>query len=48
MHIHYIGYGSQYDELRDKDDIVSMVSLCLATEKFDLNQELALKIFFGK
>ena len=38
----HIGYGSQYDEWRDRDDIVPIP--CLTMEKFDLNQELVFKI----
>ena len=42
VQIHYIGYGSRYDEWRDRDDIVPIP--CLTMEKFDLNQELVFKI----
>ena len=42
VRIHYIGYGSQYDEWRDQDDIIPIQ--CFNSEKFDLNQELAVKI----
>ena len=44
VRIHYIGYGSQHDEWRNKDDILPVTSPCLTTEKFDLHQELAVKV----
>ena len=42
--IHYTGYGSEYDEWRESEDLVQLGSPCVMSEKYDLHQDLALKI----
>ena len=42
--IHYIGYGSEYDEWREPAGLIHLDSPCLVLEKYDLYQELALRI----
>ena len=44
--IHYVGYGSEYDEWRPLTDVVHLLpsSASSSVEKFDLNKELAVRI----
>ena len=42
--IHYIGYGSEYDEWREPAGLIHLDSPCSVLEKYDLYQELALRI----
>lgn len=42
--IHYVGYESHFDEWREERDFVKMPFPCLATECYDLHQDLTLKI----
>ena len=42
--VHYIGYGSQYDEWKEPARLLHVDSPCAISEKFDLHQELALRI----
>lgn len=42
--VHYIGYGSEYDEWREPTGLVHLDSPCVVSEKYDFHQELALRI----
>ena len=42
--VHYIGYGSEYDEWREPAGLIDLDSPCMVSEKYDLHQELALRI----
>lgn len=42
--VHYIGYGAEYDEWREPSGLVHLDSPCVASEKYDFHQELALRI----
>ena len=42
--VHYIGYGSEYDEWREPAGLVHLDSPCVVSERYDLHQELALWI----
>ena len=42
--VHYIGYGSEYDEWREPAGLVHLASPCVISERYDLHQELALRI----
>jgi len=42
--VHYIGYGTEFDEWRNPTGLLSLESPCDSSEKYDLHQDLALRI----
>lgn len=42
--IHYIGYGSEHDEWKEPAGLVHLDSPCVVSERYDLHQELAIRI----
>lgn len=44
MKIHYVGFGSEYDEWKDPTEFVDITSPCVLSEKYDFHQDLALRI----
>ena len=44
IRIHYIGYGHEFDEWREPTELVNVASPCVLSEKYDLHQDLALRI----
>ena len=42
--IHYVGYGSEYDQWKDAAELFNVESPCVLSERYDFHQDLALRI----